>query len=284
MQTDDLENRASNHTSLLQYLNYPAQTSHRHFTMPARENGNCSKEIEKGGLLSKHSSSPSFQQPENQSSPYSDPSSSHNIVAEKIHQNGHSHQQPMDRIITSPIALPVFDAPVQPHTNGHSNGHSHRQPMDRIIASPIALPALKVPAQTYTNGHSNGHSNHAGLLSHKHHPSLVKANTSPKSWGGILYVSWLYDQETRRLSVATATTKHRTTFGDILHFFGYTAGATTIISLYMIIPLMILLNAVLPHTWNKPLLALGILALVEFMICIILAKTTPRSKSKRKKE
>ncbi len=281
MQTDDLENRVSKHTSLLQYLNYPVQTSYRHFTMPARENGNCSKEVEKGGLLSKHPSSPPIQQPENQRFPYSDPSPSHTGVAEKIHQNGHAHQQPMDRIITSPIALPVFDAPVQPYTNGHSNGRSHQQPMNRIIASPIALPALKVPAQTNTNGHSNGHSNHAGLLSHKHHPPVVKANTSPKSWGGIQYTSWLYDQETRRLSVATATAKHKTTFDDILHFFGYTAGATTIISLYMIIPLMILLNAVLPNTWNKLLLALGILALVEFMICIILAKTTPRSKRKK---
>ncbi len=94
-------------------------------------------------------------------------------------------------------------------------------------------------------------------------------------------MSWLYDQETRRLSVTTATTKHKTTFGDILHFFGYTAGATTIISLYMIIPLMILLNAVLPNTWNRLLIALGILVIVEFMICIILAKTTPRSKRKK---
>jgi hypothetical protein len=277
MQTDDLENRVSNHTSLLQYLNYPAETSYRHFTMPSRQNGNCGKEVEKGGLLSKRPPSSFFQTLENQVITSSDPSPSTNGVAEKVQQNGHSHQQPMDKVITSPIALPIFKAPAKPRTNGHS----HQQPMDKVITSPIALPIFKAPAKPRTNGHSNGQARHEA------HPSINLNHAStigtvpPIPWGGNHHASWLYDQETRRLSVAKVTTKHKTTFSDMLHFLGYTVGATTIVSLYMIVPLMILLNAILPSTWDRLLIALGILAVVEFLICIILAKTTPRSKRKK---
>jgi hypothetical protein len=247
MQTDDLENRVSNHSSHLQYLHYPAQTSYRHFTLPVRQNGNCGKEVEKGGLLSKRPTSSPFQSLGNQVIPSSVPSPSHNAVDEKIHQNGHSHQQPMDEIITTPIALPVFKAPVQPRTNGHSNGQAHH-----VAPPPINL-------------------NHASTT----------ATVPPMSWGWNQHASWLYDQETRRLSVVKVTTRHKTTFSDMLHFLGYTVGATTIVSLYLVVPLMILLNAILPSSWNRLLIALGILAVVEFLICIVLAKTTPRSKRKK---
>src|SRR5690348_5959561 len=215
MQTDDLENRVSNHTSLLQHLNYPAQTSYRHFTMPVRQNGNCAKEVEKGGLLSKRPTSSFSQSLENQVITSSDPSPSNNAVAEKIHQNGHSYQRPMDKIITSPIALPIFKAPVQPRTNGHSNGQAHH----------VAYPPTNL--------------NNASTI----------ATVPPITWGWNHHASWLHDQETRRLSVAKVSTKHKTTFSDMLHFLGYMVGATTIVSLYMIVPLMILLNAILPSTW-----------------------------------
>jgi len=281
MQTDDLENQVSNHTSLLQYQNYPDQTIYRHFTMPIRGNDNCGKEIEKGGLLTTLPTSSFFQLPSNQVITSSDSLSSHNVVTEKAHQNGHSHQQAMDQVITSPIALPILKAPLQPPTNGHTNGHSHQQSIDQVITSPIALPVFKAPVQTHTNGHSNGMAHSAWSLPKNPNPSPVIAIAPPEIRGVHHNVSWLYNQETRRLRVATVSIQHRTTFGDILHFFGYMAGATTIVSLYMIIPLMILLNAVLPNTWNRLLIALGILAIIEFMICIILAKTTPRSKIKK---
>jgi len=60
-------------------------------------------------------------------------------------------------------------------------------------------------------------------------------------------------------------------------------GAATILTLYLIIPFLILLNATIPSNWNKLLIALGILALGEFMICLILIKTTPRHKAKKEK-
>lgn len=144
-----------------------------------------------------------------------------------------------------------------------------------------SLPVLKAPVQPYTNGHSNGHAHHAGLLSKNLSPLPILETVPPATEGVNHNISWLYDQETRRLSVAKTTTQHKTTFGDLLHFLGYMFGATTIVSLYMIIPLMILLNAVLPNSWNKLLIALGILSIIEFVICIILAKTTPRSKRKK---
>jgi hypothetical protein len=278
MQTDDLENQVSNHTLLLQYQYYPAQTNYRQFTLPVRENDNCSKEVVKGGLLSKLPYSSSSERATDQVIITSDSILSFNMVSNQSHQNGHSHQQPMDKVITSPIALPVFKAPGQIYTNGHS----HQQPMDKVITSPIALPVFKAPAKTGTNGHSNGRVYSNGLL-YKNLSSRSIIETVPPATMGVNHsVSWLYDLETHRLSVATATMQHRTTFGDILHFLGYMVGASTIVSLYMIIPLMILINVILPDTWNKLLIVLGIFALVEFVICIILAKTTP--KRKRKKE
>jgi len=43
-----------------------------------------------------------------------------------------------------------------------------------------------------------------------------------------------------------------------------------------------LLNATLPGNWNKLAIALSIVMVGEIMICMILAKTTPRRKAKHK--
>jgi apolipoprotein N-acyltransferase len=58
-------------------------------------------------------------------------------------------------------------------------------------------------------------------------------------------------------------------------------GAAAIFGLYLITPLIILLNAVLPADWNKLIVALTVLMLGEFMILLILIKTTPRHKAKK---
>jgi hypothetical protein len=61
-------------------------------------------------------------------------------------------------------------------------------------------------------------------------------------------------------------------------------GMMAIFGLYLIIPMMILLNATLPGSWNKLMIAAGILAIGEIAICVILAKTIPRRKSKHKQK
>lgn len=69
---------------------------------------------------------------------------------------------------------------------------------------------------------------------------------------------------------------------DIPRFIGYTVGAVAVLGLYLIIPLIILLNAILPSTWNRLFVALGILAVGEILICTVLAKTIPRGPSQTK--
>ena len=61
----------------------------------------------------------------------------------------------------------------------------------------------------------------------------------------------------------------------------YTAGASVIVVLYMIIPLMVLLGAFLPETWNRLLVAIEILVLGEFAICTILMRTTTKRVAKQ---
>ena len=244
MQTDDLENQVSNNSTLLSYQYFPAQTSYRHLTMPTRENGNCGNGVVKGGLLSKP------------------PTSS---------------QLSMDQVITSPTLLPPLDAPARTHQNGHSQQLS----MDQVITSPIPLPFLNAPVRTHQNGHSHELMSSTEFLSKTHSPTLIIETAPPGNWGMNITGWGLFDQETRRLSVVTSTTQQRNTFSDLYHFVGYIVGATTILSLYMIIPLMILLNATFPDNWYKLMIALGILALAELVICIILIKTTPRGKRKK---
>ncbi|HAH00065.1 MAG TPA: hypothetical protein DCL75_14725 [Ktedonobacter sp.] len=65
---------------------------------------------------------------------------------------------------------------------------------------------------------------------------------------------------------------------EIMQLLGYTFSTGAVVTLSMIIPLMILLSPVLPHGWNRLLIALGILALGELVVCTILMKTTPRLK------
>ena len=61
-----------------------------------------------------------------------------------------------------------------------------------------------------------------------------------------------------------------------MQFFGYTSGTVGVVTLYIIIPLMVLEGFILPSQWQRLLVALGVLGLVELAICTILLKTTPK--------
>lgn len=77
---------------------------------------------------------------------------------------------------------------------------------------------------------------------------------------------------------ALALSEQSTSRKEIPQLIAYTAGASVIVGLYMVIPLMVMLGAFLPETWNKFLIAIEILVLGEFAVCTILMRTTkPRS-------
>ncbi len=65
-------------------------------------------------------------------------------------------------------------------------------------------------------------------------------------------------------------------FREIPQLIVYTAGASVIVGLYMVIPLMVMLGAFLPETWNRFLIAIEILVLGEFAVCTILMRTTKK--------
>lgn len=61
-----------------------------------------------------------------------------------------------------------------------------------------------------------------------------------------------------------------------MQFLGYTSGTVGVVTLYIVIPLMVLESFILPSQWQQLLVALGVLGLAEVAICTILLKTTPQ--------
>ena len=92
----------------------------------------------------------------------------------------------------------------------------------------------------------------------------------------------LLNEPTIRLRTLASREKKQGDLLDIPRFIGYTMGAVAVLGLYLIIPLMILLNAILPSTWNRLFVALGILAVGEMLICTVLAKTIPKGTRQRR--
>jgi hypothetical protein len=86
----------------------------------------------------------------------------------------------------------------------------------------------------------------------------------------VLCLGWLFFAEREK--------KQGDNIREIMQLLGYTFGTGMVVTFSMIIPLMILLSPVLPQGWNRLLIALGILALGECVVCAILMKTTPRLK------
>ena len=55
----------------------------------------------------------------------------------------------------------------------------------------------------------------------------------------------------------------------------YTLGSSAVMTLYLVVPLLLLLSPVFPYGWNRLLVACGLVALGELAIFSILSKTTP---------
>lgn len=92
--------------------------------------------------------------------------------------------------------------------------------------------------------------------------------------------SW--NQHNILLDASNSAAKKRSLLLELPHLIGYMVGMMAIFGLYLIIPMMILLNATLPDSWNKLMIAASILVIGEIAICMILVKTIPRRKSKHK--
>jgi hypothetical protein len=92
----------------------------------------------------------------------------------------------------------------------------------------------------------------------------------------------IWNQQHFLLESADAEAKKHSLLLELPHLIGYMIGMMAIFGLYIIIPLMILLNATLPASWNKLMIASGILVIGEIAICVILVKTIPSRKSKKK--
>lgn len=92
----------------------------------------------------------------------------------------------------------------------------------------------------------------------------------------------VWNQQHFLLESVNAEAKKPSLLLELPHLIGYMIGMMAIFGLYIIIPLMILLNATLPASWNKLMIASGILVIGEIAICGILVKTIPSRKSKQK--
>ena len=98
--------------------------------------------------------------------------------------------------------------------------------------------------------------------------------------GAIQQGSW--NQHNILLEASDSAAKKRSLLLELPHLLGYMVGMMSIFGLYLIIPMMTLLNTTLPGSWNKLMIAAGILVVGEIVVCVILVKTIPRRKSKHK--
>lgn len=62
---------------------------------------------------------------------------------------------------------------------------------------------------------------------------------------------------------------------EIVQFLKYTAGGAAVMTLYMVIPLLLVLSLFFPYAWSRWLVALQVAALGELAVVTILVKTTP---------
>ncbi len=198
------------------------------------------------------------------------------------------------RLLAYPRLTPRLTMPIRKNGNMGEIATRDGLPSELLSASqPLENQATTYPFQsqslspirpTYSNnGHSDRVLNNDGLQSSPLPHSPIFKNVPSYGWEMSAIAGGLWDQPTTPLRIATSAVKQRSTIRELPHLAGYMVGAATILTLYLIIPFLILLNATIPSNWNKLLIALGILALGEFMICLILIKTTPRHKAKKEK-
>ncbi len=168
------------------------------------------------------------------------------------------------------LTIPFTPRPTQ------SNGHVIS---DNVSTFPV-LPSI--PSPTQVNGRN-------GSKLAASQPDVASLVTDPQLDA---IVDALVEQMTHQaawesLAVSATQSKGKAAskwafFLELPHLLVYIIGAFAIVGLYLIIPLLNLLNATAPGNMNTLLMALGIIAPAELLVCFILARTLPRGKVKKR--
>jgi hypothetical protein len=171
--------------------------------------------------------------------------------------------------------------PRRKQSNGlnESNGHVYS---DEVSTFP-KLPSTPRPMQ------SNGHNGHNGSNKAAFQPVTIPFVPDPQinaiinaviERGETNYTLWESPVVSETQSKGKTTSKW-TFLLELPHLLVYLLGALAIAGLYLLIPLLNLLNATVPGNLNILLIALGIIVPGELLVCFILAKTVPRGRVKK---
>jgi len=183
------------------------------------------------------------------------------------YQNPWTHQ--IDALnMFLPGSIPF--TPGQDHHNGHSNGN-------QVSAFPT-IPFTPQPVQF------NG-STHNGSTAIAFQPVSITFAPNSQINGATRraeHTAWESPTVSTKHSKGKAPSKWRFLF-DLPHLLVYMVGALAIFGLYLLIPLLILLNATVRGSFNIFIIALGIMTLGELLVCFILARTIPRRKVKKRR-
>ena len=181
-----------------------------------------------------------------------------------VHHNGHSNGNQVSAFLNIPFT------PRSVHHNGHSNGNQVS-----------AFPTNPFPPRPV---HHNG-SAHRGSTAIAFQP--VGIPFAPDSQINRVtrrteHTTWESPTVSTSHSKGKATSKWRFLF-ELPHLLVYMVGALAIFGLYLLIPLLILLNATFRGSLNTLIVALGIMTSGELLVCFILARTIPRGKMKKRR-
>jgi hypothetical protein len=167
-----------------------------------------------------------------------------------------------------PVTIPF--PPRSVHHNGHSNGNQVS-----------AFPTNPFPPRSV---HHNG-SAHNGSIAIAFQPVGIPFAADSQINGVTRrteHTTWESPTVSTSHSKGKATSKWRFLF-ELPHLLVYMVGALAIFGLYLLIPLLILLNATFRGSLNTLIVALGIMTSGELLVCIILARTIPRGKMKKRR-
>ena len=186
------------------------------------------------------------------------------FIPRSDHHNGHSNGNQVSAFLTIPFT------PRPDHHNGHSNGN-------QVSAFPTNLFTLQ-PVQF------NG-SAHNGSMLIAFQPASIPFAPNSQINGATKraeHTTWESPIVSTSHSKGKATAKWRFLF-ELPHLLVYMVGALAIFGLYLLIPLLILLNATIRGSLNTFIVAFGIMASGELLVCFILARTIPRGKLKKRR-
>ncbi len=189
--------------------------------------------------------------------------------------NGHANGNQVNAFLTIPFTpRPTQSNGHNGHTNGH-NGYANGNQVDAFLTVP------STPRPMQSNGHNGSHNVVFRPVTTPFVPdpqinaiinAVIESEANRTVWESAAV------SDTQSKSKATSKWAF---FLELPHLLVYTLGALAIAGLYLMIPLLNLLNATIPGNLNALLIAIGIIVSGELLVCVILARTIPRRKAKR---